>query len=171
MEGSSVPGSEEQEPEVRRHDFMREAARLALENVRTATGGPFGAVIVRGGRIVARGVNTVTRDNDPTAHAEVNAIRAAGQALGTFDLSGSDLYTSCEPCPMCLAAIYWARIDRVFYGCTAEDAAAIGFADAFIYRELSRPRHERDLPLAELDRTICLEAFRAWEESPERVAY
>jgi tRNA(Arg) A34 adenosine deaminase TadA len=150
---------------------MREAARLALENVRTATGGPFGAVIVHDGRVIARAVNTVTRDNDPTAHAEVNAIRSAGQALGTFDLSGSELYTSCEPCPMCLAAIYWARIERVYYGCTAEDAAAIGFADAFIYQELSRPKTERELRLEELDRGLCLEAFRAWKESSRRVSY
>lgn len=159
------------EPELSSHEFMREAARIALENVRTVTGGPFGAVIVREGRVISRGVNSVTRDSDPTAHAEVNAIRAAGQALGTFDLSGCELYTSCEPCPMCLAAIYWARIERVFYGCTAEDAAAIGFADAFIYQELRRPKDERALRLIELDRAICLEAFHEWEKSAGRVEY
>lgn len=150
---------------------MQEAARLALENVRTGTGGPFGAVIVRAGQIVARGVNTVTRDNDPTAHAEVNAIRAAGRALSTFDLSECELYTSCEPCPMCLAAIYWAGIQRVYYGCTAEDAAAIGFADAFIYKELRRPKPERNLELTQRDRAACLEAFHAWKESAQRVDY
>lgn len=150
---------------------MQEAARLALENVRTGTGGPFGAVIVRAGQIVARGVNTVTRDNDPTAHAEVNAIRAAGRALSTFDLSECELYTSCEPCPMCLAAIYWAGIQRVYYGCTAEDAAAIGFADAFIYQELRRPKPERNLELTQRDRAACLEAFHAWKESAQRVDY
>lgn len=151
--------------------FIKEAARLALENVRSANGGPFGAVIIREGRVVAQGVNTVTLDNDPTAHAEVNAIRAAGQALGTFDLTGCELYTSCEPCPMCLSAIYWARIEKVYYGCTAEDAARYGFADAFIYDELARPRTERELPTIPLERESCLEAFRAWEESEQKRPY
>lgn len=153
------------------HDFIHEAARLALENVRTANGGPFGAIIVREGRIVAQAVNTVTRDNDPTAHAEVNAIRAAGQILGTFDLAGCELYTSCEPCPMCLSAIYWARIDRIYYGCTAEDAARYGFADAFIYQELALPPGERAVTTIALERQSCLEAFRAWEESEQKKLY
>jgi tRNA(Arg) A34 adenosine deaminase TadA len=151
--------------------LMREAARLALENVRTATGGPFGAIVAREGEIVARGVNTVTRDNDPTAHAEVNVIRAAGRVLGTFDLSGCQIYASCEPCPMCLAAIYWAKIDRVYFGCTADDAAEIGFADAFIYQELRLPRAERELKLIELEREACLLAFRTWERSGGKVSY
>jgi len=153
------------------HDFMREAARLAVENVQTANGGPFGAIVVRDGQIVARGVNTVTRDNDPTAHAEVNAIRAAGRALGTFDLTGCELYTSCEPCPMCLSAIYWARIEKIYYGCTAEDAARYGFADAFIYRELSRPRAERTIPMVEIDRESCLAAFQAWQIDTRKIPY
>lgn len=153
------------------HDFMREAARLALENVRTGTGGPFGAIIVRDGLIVARGVNTVTRDLDPTAHAEVNAIRAAGKALGTFDLTGCELYTSCEPCPMCLSAIYWSRIEKIYYGCTADDAATFGFADAFIYQELARPPAERRIPAVNLDRESCLAAFEAWEADPRKVPY
>lgn len=154
-----------------RKDLMHEAARLALENVRSGTGGPFGAIVAHAGQIVARGVNTVTRDNDPTAHAEVNAIRAAGRTLGNYDLSGCEIYTSCEPCPMCLAAIYWAQIDWVYFGCTAEDAAAIGFADAFIYRELCLSRGERDLRMIELERESCLDAFRAWDASTNKISY
>lgn len=152
-------------------DYMREAARLALENVEDLTGGPFGALIVKDGEIVARGVNTVTRDLDPTAHAEVNAIREAARELGTFDLSGCVLYTSCEPCPMCLSAIYWARIERYFFGCTAEDAAAHGFSDAFIYEELARPASERSLAAIPLERESCLKAFDAWEASEGKTLY
>ena len=117
---------------------MREAIRLASANVENG-GGPFGAVIARGGEIIATGVNRVTANCDPTAHAEVSAIRAAAQKLGTFNLSGCDIYSSCEPCPMCLGAIYWARLDRLFYGNTKADAARIGFDDAFIYKELALP--------------------------------
>ncbi len=156
---------------MQRNEFMREAAQLALMNVQRGEGGPFGAIVVREGRIIAQAVNTVTRDNDPTAHAEVNAIREAGRVLGAFDLSGCEIYASCEPCPMCLGAIYWARIERVYYGCTAADAAAIGFADAFIYRELLRPRTDRDLQMIEIERESCLEAFRAWEASTRKTSY
>ena len=123
---------------------MREAIRLASANVENG-GGPFGAVIARGGEIIATGVNRVTANCDPTAHAEVSAIRAAAQKLGTFNLSGCDIYSSCEPCPMCLGAIYWARLDRLFYGNTKADAARIGFDDAFIYKELALPLSERTL--------------------------
>jgi tRNA(Arg) A34 adenosine deaminase TadA len=154
-----------------KREFMQEAARLALENVRSGLGGPFGAVVVKDGQIVARGANCVTRTHDPTAHAEVVAIREAGRALGSFDLSGCEIYTSCEPCPMCLAAIYWARIGRVYYGCTAEDAAAIGFADAFIYDELARPKSQRRLPLEQLERELCLRAFEAWEQDTNKIPY
>lgn len=152
-------------------EFMQEAARLALENVRAGLGGPFGAVVVKDGQIIARGANCVTRTNDPTAHAEVVAIREACRALGTFDLSGCEIYTSCEPCPMCLSAIYWARVGKVYYGCTAQDAAAIGFADQFIYDELARPKGERRLPLEQLERQLCLRAFEAWEQDTNKIPY
>lgn len=152
-------------------EFMREAARLAIQNAGTADGGPFGAIVVAEGSIIARGVNTVTRDHDPTAHAEVSAIREAGRVLGTFDLAGCEIYTSCEPCPMCLGAIYWAQIGKIYYGATADDAAAAGFADAFIYRELSRPRDQRELRLIELERDICLQAFQVWEANTGRISY
>ncbi|MER3444300.1 MAG: tRNA-specific adenosine deaminase [Meiothermus sp.] len=150
---------------------MQEAARLALENVQSGLGGPFGAVVVKDGQIIARGTNRVTRTNDPTAHAEVVAIREACRVLGTFDLSGCEVYTSCEPCPMCLSAIYWARIGKVYYGCTAQDAAAIGFADQFIYDELARPKSERRLPLEQLERQLCLRAFEAWEQDTNKIPY
>ena len=120
--------------------FMKEAIRLATENVRAGRGGPFAAVVVKDGHIIASGTNSVTSTNDPTAHAEVTAIREACRALGTFQLSGCEIYTSCEPCPMCLGAIYWARPDRVFYAATASDAAAAGFDDSFIYEELKLRR-------------------------------
>ncbi|WP_027891304.1 nucleoside deaminase [Calidithermus chliarophilus] len=152
-------------------EFMQEAARLALENVQSGLGGPFGAVVVKDGQIIARGANCVTRTNDPTAHAEVVAIREACRVLGTFDLSGCEVYTSCEPCPMCLSAIYWARIGKIYYGCTAQDAAAIGFADQFIYDELSRPKSERRLPLEQLERQLCLRAFEAWEQDTNKIPY
>ncbi len=154
-----------------RHEFMREAAKLALENAANGSGGPFGAVVVKDGKIVGRGVNRVTVENDPTAHAEVNAIRQATKSLGTFDLSGAEIYTSCEPCPMCLGAIYWARIGKIYYGCTAKDAAGIGFADQFIYDELEQPKEKRKLSSVQLEREACLEAFRAWEQSPGKVPY
>ncbi|WP_211209154.1 nucleoside deaminase [Calidithermus timidus] len=154
-----------------KREFMQEAARLALENVQSGLGGPFGAVIVKDGRIIARGANCVTRTNDPTAHAEVVAIREAGRVLGTFDLSGCEIYSSCEPCPMCLSAIYWARIGKIYYGCTAKDAAVIGFADQFIYDELSRPKSERRLPLEQLERELCLRAFEAWEQDANKIPY
>ncbi|MBB5233837.1 nucleoside deaminase [Deinococcus budaensis] len=150
---------------------MREAARLALDNVLQGQGGPFGAVIVRGGEVIATGVNRVTQHVDPTAHAEVEAIRAAAQALGTFDLSSCEIYTSCEPCPMCLGAIYWARLSALHYACTQADADAIGFSDQFIYQELARPQHERQLPTAQEGRAEALAAFRAWQESVVRVEY
>ena len=128
------------------NDFMQLAVRLATENVLSGQGGPFGAVIVKDQEVVATGVNLVTASNDPTAHAEVNAIRAACKALGTFQLPGCVLYTSCEPCPMCLGAIYWVRLDSVVYGNTCHDAAAVGFDDHFIYEELSVPPGERSYP-------------------------
>src|ERR1700678_569243 len=126
---------------------MQKAIALVTENVVSVAGGPFGAVVVRNGEIVATGVNQVTATNDPTAHAEVVAIRNAGAALGSFQLTGCQVYTSCEPCPMCLAAIYWARCDAIFYGNTAADAAAAGFDDSFLYQELKVPLDQRKIPI------------------------
>jgi guanine deaminase len=152
-------------------DHMLEATKLALENVQNTTGGPFGAVIVQNGIIIARGRNQVTSSHDPTAHAEVVAIRAAAQLLQTFDLSGCEIYTSCEPCPMCLGAIYWARLERVYYGCTQADAAAIGFDDQFIYEELALEKSQRKLPMLELNREGALPAFEAWSRSSGKIEY
>ena len=151
-------------------EFMREAIRLASESVRNG-GGPFGAVIVKDGKIVAGSSNRVTIDNDPTAHAEVNTIREACRRLGTFDLSGCVIYTSCEPCPMCLGAIYWAHIDRIYYGNTRKDAADINFDDDFIYHELEKPMDERSTPIIQLLRDEALPVFRMWAESDEKTEY
>ena len=149
---------------------MREAIRLASANVENG-GGPFGAVIARGGEIIATGVNRVTANCDPTAHAEVSAIRAAAQKLGTFNLSGCDIYSSCEPCPMCLGAIYWARLDRLFYGNTKADAARIGFDDAFIYKELTLPLSERTLRAEQLLGKEAIATFEAWEQKTDKTPY
>ncbi len=149
---------------------MREAIRLASANVENG-GGPFGAVIARGGEIIATGVNRVTANCDPTAHAEVSAIRAAAQKLGTFNLSGCQIYSSCEPCPMCLGAIYWARLDRLFYGNTKADAARIGFDDAFIYKELALPLSERTLRAEQLLGKEALATFEAWEQKTDKTPY
>ena len=151
-------------------DFMREAVRLSAENVKNG-GGPFGAVIVKNGEIIATGVNRVTANNDPTAHAEVSAIRAAGQKLGTFDLSGCDIYTSCEPCPMCLGAIYWAHLDRMYYACNKDDAADAGFDDSFIYKELERDPKDRRLKSENLLRPEALKTFEMWKEKGDKVEY
>jgi tRNA(Arg) A34 adenosine deaminase TadA len=150
--------------------FMRRAIDLAIDNVR-AGGGPFGAVVVKDGRIVAEGANRVTVDNDPTSHAEVVAIRGACRALGNFQLDGCDLYTSCEPCPMCLGAIYWARPARVFYGGSAADAAAAGFDDAFIYDEMKREASARRIPMTQLLREESVTAFAAWKQQVDKTAY
>ena len=150
--------------------FMREAIRLADESVQNG-GGPFGAVIVRNGEIVAGSANSVTRDNDPTAHAEVNTIRQACHKLGTFDLSDCVIYTSCEPCPMCLGAIYWAHISRIYYGNTKKDAADIDFADDFIYKELEQHKEARVVPAIPLLRNEALKTFRAWEEKQDKIEY
>ena len=152
-------------------EFMREAIRLAEDGVRTGRGGPFGCVVVRRGEIVGRGSNRVTSANDPTAHAEVTAIREACAKLGTFQLADCELYTSCEPCPMCLAAIYWARIPTVFYGNTRQDAAAIGFDDDFIYRQMPLPPEQRAIKMQPLLRTEAQAAFREWAAKPDKVRY
>lgn len=151
-------------------ELMREAIRLASANVDNG-GGPFGAVIARGGEIIATGVNRVTANCDPTAHAEVSAIRAAAQKLGTFNLSGCEIYSSCEPCPMCLGAIYWARLDRLFYGNTKADAARIGFDDAFIYKELALPLAERTLRAEQLLGKEAIATFEAWEQKTDKTPY
>ena len=153
-----------------KEELMRKAIDLSLRNV-TEGGGPFGAVIARDGEIIATGVNRVTSDCDPTAHAEVSAIRAAAKVLGTFDLSGCEIYTSCEPCPMCLGAIYWAHLDRMYYGNNQHDAAKIGFDDAFIYRELELPIAERRLKAEALLPEEAIQAFRDWEEKADKVEY
>ena len=150
---------------------MREAIRLSIENMQAGHGGPFGAVVVKGGEIIARGFNQVTSTHDPTCHAEVDAIRKTCAALGTFQLDGCDLYTSCEPCPMCPGAIYWARPARVFYGNTKADAAAISFDNQFIYEELDRPMAARKLSMAQLLRDEALAGFRAWEQQAGRTDY
>jgi guanine deaminase len=150
---------------------MSEAIRLALDGVASGRGGPFGAVVVKDGQIISRGQNEVTSTNDPTAHAEVIAIRQACQHEGVFHLTGCELYTSCEPCPMCLSAIYWARINRYYFGCTAQDAAGIQFADDLIRHELSVPTAERTIPAIPLMREEALAAFAAWQAKSDRIPY
>lgn len=150
--------------------FMREAIRLADESVLRG-GGPFGAVIVKDGEIIAGSSNSVTIDQDPTAHAEVNTIREACRKLGTFDLTGCTIYTSCEPCPMCLGAIYWARISRIYYGNTRKDARDIDFADDFIYEELDKPLAKRTVPIIPLLRDEALRTFRLWQEKDDKTEY
>lgn len=150
---------------------MREAIRLSIENVKSGKGGPFAAVIVKDGHIIATGTNLVTSSNDPTAHAEVTAIRNACKALGSFQLDGCEIYTSCEPCPMCLGAIYWARPARVYYGNTKANAAAIGFDDGFIYNEIATPLAQRSLPQEQLLADEALEAFRQWEAKDDKMEY
>ena len=151
--------------------YMRMAIELATENVRSGKGGPFGAVIVRDGEVIASEANSVTSTNDPTAHAEVNAIRAACAKLATFQLDGCDVYTSCEPCPMCLAALYWSRCRAIFYGNTAGDAAAAGFDDSFLYDEVRRPLSERRIPIAQVLGDEAIASFQAWTKSTERIDY
>ena len=151
--------------------FMREAIRLSVQNVEKGSGGPFAAVIVKNGVIIASGVNLVTTNNDPTAHAEVMAIREACAKLQTFQLEGCEIYCSCEPCPMCLGAIYWSRISKLYFANTKEDAAAIDFDDQFIYNEIDLPIAERKLPTIEILREEALEAFSKWESSPFKVKY
>lgn len=152
-------------------ELMRHAILLARQGVEAGLGGPFGALVVRAGTVLGAGQNLVTSSADPTAHAEVVAIRAACKRLGTHVLAGCEIYASCEPCPMCLAAIHWARIERVWYGATRSDAAAIGFDDELLYEELARPLAERRLPARSLLRDEALGPFRLWREKPDRVGY
>ena len=155
---------------MEKQEFMRRAIQLSLESVKQG-GGPFGAVIVKEGKIIAEAANRVTLDNDPTAHAEVNAIRQAARSLGRFDLSGCDIYTSCEPCPMCLGAIYWAHLDHIYYGCNRRDAADAGFDDEFIYQELSLAPAERQKMMEVLLPDESLAAFRMWKEKKDKRRY
>jgi guanine deaminase len=152
-------------------EFLRRAIALATQNVTTGAGGPFGAVIVRQGKIMGEGANSVTATNDPTAHAEVNAIRAAAKALGTFTLAGCELYTSCEPCPMCLSAAYWSHLDVVYYGACAADAARAGFDDAFLYAELRKDTTDRRLRCMQCLGDEAWASFAAWIASPNKIEY
>jgi guanine deaminase len=151
--------------------FMEKAIALSIENVRTGSGGPFAALVVRGGSVLASGTNQVTALLDPTAHAEVVAIRAACQAIRSFQLVDCELYTTCEPCPMCMGAIYWARLAKVYYANTRDDAASVGFDDSLIYDQLALPPGERKIPMLQLMREEALEAFREWELSPLKTKY
>jgi guanine deaminase len=151
--------------------FMARAIQLSLDNVKTGHGGPFGTVIVKDGKLVAEAANQVTATNDPTAHAEVVAIRQACVKLGSFELRGCVLYTSCEPCPMCLGAIYWARVEKVYFGNGAEDAAKVGFDDSAIYAEIKKPHADREIPMVQMMREEALAALRAWELQPSKIRY
>jgi guanine deaminase len=156
---------------VKEKEFMREAIRLSIENVQSGRGGPFAAVVVKNENIIAHGTNLVTSTNDPTAHAEIAAIREACKILRTFQLNGCDIYTSCEPCPMCLGAIYWARLDRVLYANTKEDAAEIDFDDSFIYEEFLKKIGSRRIPMKQLMRDEALAGFAAWKKKTDKVQY
>ena len=153
-----------------KEELMRKAIELSTENVANG-GGPFGAVIAKDGEIIATGTNRVTASCDPTAHAEVSAIRAAATKLGTFNLSGCEIYTSCEPCPMCLGAIYWAHLDKVYYGNTKADAKEIGFDDSFIYDELALPLEKRHLNVVPMMRDEAIKAFEKWENKSDKIEY
>ncbi|MDB4902499.1 MAG: nucleoside deaminase [Mucilaginibacter sp.] len=151
--------------------FMRMAIELSESNVRAGQGGPFGAVIVKDGIVLVKSANKVIQENDPTAHAEISAIRLACQKLGTYNLSGCEIYTSCEPCPMCLGAIYWAHIDKIYYANSKEDAADIGFDDEFIYKEMGMHIKKRKLPFIQLIRDEALQIFKLWQSSSAKTAY
>lgn len=151
--------------------FMDQAINLAREGMNAGKGGPFGCIIVKNGRVVGKGCNSVSSTNDPTAHAEIMAIRDACKSLKSFQLDGCDLYTSCEPCPMCLGAIYWARPARVFYACDRKDAADAGFDDDFIYRELNVPLAQRTIPIAQLLHDNAKEVFREWIDKNDKMSY
>jgi len=151
--------------------FMQRAIELALDNVRSGRGGPFGVVIVKEGHLIAEGANCVTSTNDPTAHAEIVAIREACRKLNNFQLDGCEIYSSCEPCPMCVGAIYWARVAHVYYGASAGDASVAQFDDALIFREIAQPARLRRIPMTQMMRDEALAAFRAWMEKPDRIRY
>jgi tRNA(Arg) A34 adenosine deaminase TadA len=156
---------------MNQYDFMRRAIHLSREMMRAGNGGPFAAVIVNNGRIVAEGFNQVTSTNDPTAHGEIVAIREACRVLNDFSLKGCDIYTSCEPCPMCMAAIYWARIDKIYFANTHQDAARIGFDDKRLYSELCKPLSERTIPTERILQDEAITVFEEWERSPGKTRY
>ena len=151
--------------------YMQEAIKLAEHNVHNGDGGPFGAVVVKDGKIIGRGGNQVTVNNDPTAHAEIVAIREAAKNLGTFDLSGCEIYASCEPCPMCLGAIYWSHLDKLFYAATKDDAAKANFDDSFIYAEFAKPKDQRQLQSVQMMREDAVKVFEAWNASEKKIPY
>jgi tRNA(Arg) A34 adenosine deaminase TadA len=152
-------------------EFMSEAVKAALKGMSNNEGGPFGCIVVKNGEIIGSGNNKVTSTNDPTAHAEVTAIRDACKNIGSFQLDGCIIYTSCEPCPMCLGAIYWARPDKVYYGSNQQDAANIGFDDEFIYKEIALPYEKRSIPFEQVGREIALEPFIKWSEKQDKIEY
>lgn len=151
--------------------YMRAAIAESQRGMDNNEGGPFGAVIVKDGKIIGRGNNKVTSTNDPTAHAEVTAIRNACAAIDDFDLSGTEIYTSCEPCPMCLAAIFWARIDKIYYANTKKDAAAINFDDDFFYQEIDKPLSKRSIPMKQILREDAIKVFQAWTDKEDKISY
>ncbi|OFX18115.1 MAG: tRNA-specific adenosine deaminase [Bacteroidetes bacterium GWA2_31_9] len=155
---------------MEQNKFMLDAIKISIDNVKN-NGGPFGAVIVKDGEIIARGVNRVTDYNDPTAHAEVNAIREASKKLNRFDLSDCEIYTSCEPCPMCLGAIYWARLNKVYFANNKTDAKNIGFDDSFIYDEIEKPFEKRNIPTFQIMRDEALQAFKDWDSKEDKIEY
>jgi len=152
-------------------DYLRRAVELARQNVLAGTGGPFAALIVRDGEVIAEAANSVTSTNDPTAHGEVNAIRKACATLGTFSLEGCEIYSSCEPCPMCLAAIYWARLEALYFGSSQQDAAKAGFDDAFLYEEFRKATAERSIPATQILQEDAWEAFATWIAVPDKIDY
>lgn len=152
-------------------EWMQQAMALALENLRSSRGGPFAALVVRAGEILGRGTNLVTATNDPTAHAEILAIREACQKIGHFELTGCEIYATCEPCPMCFGAIYWARPAKIYYAARSADAAKIGFDDSLIYSEIQQPVAARKIPMVQLMRDEALKVFRAWEQKSDKVPY
>ncbi len=161
----------DQDDDLADRAFMHEAVKAAIKGMNANEGGPFGCVIIKDGKIIGRGNNKVTSTNDPTAHAEITAIREACKNLNSFQLEGCTIYTSCEPCPMCLGAIYWARPDKVYYGCNQQDAADIGFDDEFIYKEIALPTDERSIKFEQLARNEAIEAFKLWTEKEDKTAY
>ncbi|MFN8845830.1 MAG: nucleoside deaminase [Bdellovibrionales bacterium] len=152
-------------------EFMKRAIELSQEHMEAGHGGPFGAVIVKDGKIIAEGWNQVLSTNDPTAHAEVQAIRKASQNLGCFDLSGAEIYTSCEPCPMCLSAIYWARLNKIYFANTRKDAAKINFDDDLIYQEIPKPIENRKIPMQQLMQNEAQLVFKDWEKKENKTLY
>jgi tRNA(Arg) A34 adenosine deaminase TadA len=168
----AAKAQENREPTESFHkDFMSEAVKVAIKGMNANEGGPFGCVVVKDGKVIGRGNNKVTSTNDPTAHAEITAIRDACKSLNDFQLEGCIIYTSCEPCPMCLGAIYWARPDKVYYGSNQKDAADIGFDDEFIYKEIPLPYEKRSIPFEQCARDIALEAFQKWSEKEDKIEY